>query len=149
MTALRLASTTAQLGINGNISPDIRNNLFTGLTLAGVVQTLPNFPYTMPGDAATLQTDMQAAGWAGATVTASSSTIWEILVPNVSLTAYGQANKIAWPIYQNGTDMFGKPTYSSGADFYGACVDSSGTIIKGKAFGRLKITAGSRYDPYL
>jgi len=47
----------------------------TGITLFGAAVSLPNYPYAMPADAATLQTDLRAAGYTGATVTTSSAAI--------------------------------------------------------------------------
>ena len=40
----------------------------TGLTIYGTAVSLPNYPYEMPAQAALLQTDLRAAGYAGAVV---------------------------------------------------------------------------------
>lgn len=145
---LRAASSTAQQGINGNILPDARNNPFTALTINNAAVALPNFPYTMPGDAAVLQAAIRAAGWPLATVTATTSTAWEIIIPGVSNTAFNAVNKIWWPVYQNGVDFLGNPTYLDGAIFYADYANAAGVFIYPKAFGRLKISAGTRYSPW-
>lgn len=127
---------------------DTRNNPFTGLTIAGVVQPLGGFPYTMPGDAARMQTDILARGWTGATVEASSATVWRIIIPGVSYTLYSQSSSVFWPVYLV-ADMFGvinSPVDRAGLT--GTLVNASGVPIFQRAFGRLKISGGSRYDPY-
>jgi hypothetical protein len=45
----------------------------TGLTIYRTPVSLPNYPYDMPGEAAQLQTDLRAAGYAGATVSSVSA----------------------------------------------------------------------------
>lgn len=126
---------------------DTRNNPFTALTIAGVVRALGGFPYTMPTDAARMQTDL-AAIFPGATVVATTDVDWAITIPNVSLTAYTQTNRISWPQYLV-ADMYGNiNTPCNGADFKGTYVNASGVAIYDKAFARLKISGGTRYDPY-
>jgi hypothetical protein len=50
---------------------------------------LPNFPYAMPGDAATLQADLRAAGFTGAEVEVDGgSAWWEIRLYDVETTGY-------------------------------------------------------------
>ena len=128
---------------------DSRNNPFTSLTIAGVVQALPHFPYTMPTDAAILQADIIAAGWPGTTVTAASDTEWAVLIPDVNLTLYIQETSIGWPEYLM-PDMDGNLTIPvAGIDFDGAWVDGGGTPLANKGFGRLKLSQGPRYDAYL
>lgn len=127
---------------------DARNNPFTSVTIAGVVQTLPNFPYTMPGAAAQLQTDLRAAGWTGATVTASAATVWNLSIPAVNFTSYAQGSNVGWPAYEVVDVLSGELLTISGRDFTGSFIDAAGTPIYPKAFGRLKISSGSRYDPY-
>lgn len=126
---------------------DTRNNPFTSLVLAGVTQLL-TFPYTMPGDAARLQTDLLAAGWTGATVTASAATVWTITIPSINYSSYAQISRVGWPAYTF-TDALGNVTTIDGRGFDGSFVDPAGTPIYPRAFGRLKITGGSRYNPYL
>lgn len=127
---------------------DSRNNPFTGLTIAGVVQSLAGFPYTMPTDAARMQADIRALGWTGATVESSRATVWRIIIPAVNYTSYAQSSKVFWPVYLV-ADMFGVVNSPvDGAFFTGTLVDASGTPIFQKGFGRLKISSGSRYDAY-
>ncbi len=136
---------TGQLG---NISADTRNNPFTSLTIAGVVLALGGFPYTMPTDAARMQTDLRVF-YPTATVEASSDTVWRIIVPTVNYTSYAQTTKVFWPVYYV-ADMFGNVVNPvDGASFAGTLVDAAGTPLFSKAFGRLKISGGSRYDAYL
>lgn len=101
------AESTGQLWAESTaISGDTRNNPFTALTINSTVQALANFPYTMPGDAAQLQTDLRAIGWTGATVVASSDVAWRIDIPNVNFVDYHTFNAIHWPLYLV-PDMYG------------------------------------------
>lgn len=129
--------------------PDARNNPITGITIAGEVQPLLGVSYTMPGDAPALQSRLRALGWTGATVEASSATVWRIIIPTVNFTAYSQTSKVFWPSYLV-PDIFGNLTNTiDGYGFAGALFDSLGNEIFTRAFARLKISAGTRYDPYL
>jgi len=78
---------------------DTRNNPLTALRIAGALQSLPHFPYTMPTAAAQLQTDLRALGWTGATVTATSAVAWRIDIPSVPVSSYEIDSKIYWPYY--------------------------------------------------
>lgn len=130
-------------GLPGSIGSDSRNNPFTAMTIGGVVQALGGFPYTMPGDAARMQADLRARGWSTATVTASSDTVWEIIVPGVSLTSYSQASRVSWPQYLV-ADMFGVVnTPVNGGDLAGEYVNAAGvrTAVL-KQFARLGISNG-------
>ena len=135
-------------GALGEFSADARNNPLTALTVAGVVLALGGFPYTMPGDAARMQTDLRVF-YPLATVTATTATAWEIIIPGVSQTSFTQTNKIFWPVYLV-ADMFGVVnTPVDGVSLTGTFVNASGVAIYNKGFGRLKISSGTRYDPYL
>lgn len=133
----------------GDIPPDTRNAPFTGLTLGGVVQPLGGFPYTMPGDAARMQTDLRSLGWVSATVESTSATVWRIIVAGVSYTAFGQGSIVSWPPYVKGVGVFGENLISSGAGLVGDLLTPTGAELVPTAFGRLKITRGTRYDAYL
>lgn len=78
---------------------DPRNNPFTSITIADEVQDLPNFPYSMPDDAAQLQADLRAAGWTGATVAATSDILWRVEIPGVTYESYSTMSLIGWPGY--------------------------------------------------
>lgn len=136
-TANLVCSSTAGNG-------DTRNNPFTAVKIAGANQSLPNFPYTMPGDAAQLQTDLVAAGWTGATVSASSAIIWEILVPNVTTAAFNSPSSVSWPGYTVSGPL-GSQTID-GRGFEGLYYTPEGDPVHPRAFGRLKISKGARYD---
>jgi hypothetical protein len=128
---------------------DSRNNPFTALTVAGVSLALGGFPYTMPADAGRMQTDLRVF-YPDATVEATSDIVWAITIPGVSYTSYTQGSKVHWPGYYV-ADFFGNMTVLvDGYGFAGQMVDDlTGEAILHKcAFGRLKITAGSRYDPF-
>jgi|GEM_PF-6780221 len=107
---------------------DSRNNPLTSLTISGVVQALPGFPYTMAADAARLQADLRAYGWAGATVTANSATDWTITILGVNMTTYLSTHKVYWPGYLT-------------ADMFGAMTNTSNGLL---AFGNWKNSAGVR-----
>lgn len=116
---------------------------FTALTLNSAAQSLPNFPYNMPTDAAQLQTDIRAAGWTGATVTASAATTWSIVIPNAVMSVYGAVNKIFWPSYVSGTGPLGD-AYSDGVIFTGEAVNGGNVRTNVRAqFARLQITTRS------
>ena len=120
---------------------DARNNPITALTLNSTVQSLPHFPYTLPGDAATLQADLIAAGWTGAVVTATSNIDWEINIPGVTQTAYYKVNKVYWPLYLV-ADMFGAIVNPmDGVFFQGDSINSAGIPTKlPHQFARLALT---------
>lgn len=127
------------------MSKDTRNNPFTALTILGVVRALGGFPYTMPGDAARMQTDLTAI-FPGATVEASSNVVWRIRIPDITFSAYHQMNKVFWPGYYI-ADIFGGLTVLvDGATFDGGFVNAAGvrTSVK-KQFARLGISAGPNY----
>ena len=136
-------------GQNGTIGGDTRNNPITGITIAGVALALGGFPYAL--GTAGEDTRMTAAlqpFYPGATVVATSNIVWDITIPNVNLTAFGQINRIFWPGYLV-ADIFGALTITiASADLSGNFVKVAGVAIYTKAFARLKITAGTRYDPY-
>ena len=119
--------------------PDSRNNPFTGITINGVVQSLANAPYTMPGDAAQLQTDLRALGWTGATVTASAATVWRIDIPNVDFDAWDLATWVHWTGYLI-PDMYGALTILIDRwGFTGEFINEAGVRTSNhKQFARLK-----------
>jgi hypothetical protein len=130
--------------VAGDTNGDARSQPFTGITINGVVQSLPNFPYHMPEDAAQLQTDLRAAGWTGATVSASAATTWSITVPNVQFTSYESANWVSWPMYLV-PNMFGEVVNPCwGTPFSGTFVNDAGVRTDvPKQFARLQITTRS------
>jgi hypothetical protein len=133
-----------------NTSQDTRVNGFTSLVIAGVAQALSNFPYDMAagGTAAMLQTDLRTLGWTGAIVTGTTARDWTISIPSVNYTSYSQSSWVGFPMFLT-EDMFGALTVQvSNQGFSGTFVDEAGTPIFRSAFARLKISAGTRYDPY-
>lgn len=148
-SAVRTGQIRAESGTTMGISGDPRNNPFVSVVLAGVAQALPNYPYTMPTDAAQLQTDLIEAGWAGTVVEADDDTHWSVTVPNVDFTELYQDSRIYWPAYLV-PDIYGNLVNISDSNYFsGSYVDESGVAIHDKAFARLKLSAGPRYDPYL
>ena len=129
---------TAAMVVGYTSGGDTRNNPFTAITIASTVQNLPNFPYTMPTHAAQLQTDLRAAGWTGATVTASSATVWNVTIPSVPLTDWKMLNKIFWAEYTY-TDMMGETATNDGISFQETYVDSNNVAIKTRQFVRLGV----------
>jgi hypothetical protein len=141
--------TSWNTGIPGSFTGDSRNNPITALKVAGVALNLGGFPYTMAtsGEDARMQADLRVF-YPAATVVATSNLLWDIVIPGVNLTAYSQTSRVSWPVYLI-ADMFGVVnTPIDGADLVGNMVDAAGTAIYQKAFARLKISGGSRYDPY-
>lgn len=127
---------------------DARSNPMTSMTIAGVVQTLPNFPYYFDdsADMAQLQADLIDAGWVGSVVTAVSAVEWSIVIPDVDYTSYAQDSSVGWASYVAGQDpVFGGDIISSGRAFSGEFVDAYGTRIVTKAFARLGVDPGRRY----
>lgn len=150
--AVKNGSIRVSSGYNGQIGdigvPDTRNNPITGITIAGAVQPFLGVSYTMPGDASALQARLRALGWTGATVEASSATVWRIIIPTVNFTSYSQTSKVFWPSYLV-PDIFGNVVNPiDGSGLGGQLSDALGNEIFTRAFARLKISAGTRYDPY-
>lgn len=147
-SAVRFGEIMTGSGIDG-WSSDVRNNPFISVVIAGVVQALPNYPYTMPTDAAQLQADLIAAGWTGSVVQATDDTHWSVTIPDVDYSAFQQESRIFWPPYLV-PDMYGNLVNTvQSSIFVGGMVDESGVTIHDKAFARLKLSAGPRYDPFL
>lgn len=53
----------------------------TAMEITGTPLSLPNFPYAMPADAATLEADLVAEGYTGATVTTTAAP-WTVVIRN-------------------------------------------------------------------
>jgi hypothetical protein len=68
----------------------------TGLDVFGSAVTLPNFPYAMPADAATLEADLVAEGYTGATVTTTAAP-WTVSIRN-----HTAANTQIMPVTHSG-----------------------------------------------
>ena len=128
--------------------PDVRNGPITGITLAGVAQNLPHFPYALPADAAQLQTDLRAVGWTGATVTAASYSDFQIAIPDVPIAAWDTVNRVFWPVWLTGYGAFGEALYSEGLDFAGEFVNSAGVRTSvPRQFARLAVTTNPSPSP--
>lgn len=124
------------------VGGDARNNPFTSLTINDVVQSLANFPYTMPGGASQMQTDIRALGWTDATVVATSDVDWRFDIPGVNFTYYNTTNKVGWPQYlvENSLGQVVNPV--NGAYFLGEFVDANGLrCALNKQFFRLVASA--------
>jgi len=132
-------SETKTGSIQSQNSGDVRNNPLTSLVIDSVAISLPHYPYTMPGDAATMQADIRAAGWSGATVTATTASDWSIIIPVVSISDFGVNSAVSWPMWSY-TDSVGFYREVAGAGFDGIFVNSSAvrTFVP-KQFFRLKI----------
>ena len=61
--------------IDLTVGTDRHGKSITGLEIFGVAVPDLNYPYAMPSQAATLQTDLRAAGYTGAVVSTSSGTL--------------------------------------------------------------------------
>jgi len=126
----------------GSYSGDARNNPFIALTLNDTLQTLARSPYTMPGDAAALEADIRALGYAYATVTATSATVWTVSIPGVTQSAYGAENKIFWPSYLVPNPIMGGDSSLDGLKLVTASVNLSGVRTKlAHQFAKLQITS--------
>jgi hypothetical protein len=139
---------TGRMRAAGPSTGDPRNGPFTALTVGGVIQTLPHFPYTMPTDAALLQADLRAAGWVGATVTATNFYDWEIIIPDVYYNGASIVTKVFWPVYYV-ADIFGAlDSPVDGVSFSGEFVNEAGirTALP-KQFARIAATRGPRVLP--
>jgi hypothetical protein len=139
---------TGRMRAVGRSPGDPRNGPFTALTLGGVVQSLPGFPYSMPTDSARLQADLRAIGWTGATVTASNLNDWEIIIPGVYYNGASIISKIYWPVYYV-ADMFGNiNTPVDGVSFSGEFVNEDGIrTALSKQFARMAVRRGPRVLP--
>ena len=124
---------------------DPRNMPFTGVRIGDVDLDLPNFPYTMPADAAQLQADIRAAGFSGATVEAESDVVWQINVPDVEVFDFQDNSRVSWPAYTVPNPVFEIDITVDGRSFRGTFVDVDGNRVLERAFGRLGILPGTRY----
>ncbi len=139
---------TGQLVVTSDPSEDARNAPFTALVINGVAQSLAHFPYTMPGHAAQMQTDLRAVGWTGATVVSSSASVWRIEIPDVDYTTYSSVNYIYWPMYLV-PDSYGNIINPvDGRGFSGTFVNALGVRTSlTRQFARLEMSAGPN-NPY-
>ena len=135
-----LVKTGAMLVTSTTDAGDSRNNPLTALTVKNVVQTLAHAPYTMPTDAALLQTDLRAIGWTGATVVATTDVDWQISLPTVDFTAYNTITKIFWPSYLVPNDTGAVVNPCDGFLFAGTYIDPNRfRCALNKQFARLGI----------
>jgi len=127
--------------ITARNSGDARNNPILSLAINGVILDLPNYPYSMPSDAAQMQADIRAAGWAGASVSATTALDWEMSIPDVDMSGYGVGAYVSWPTWDT-YDPMGNPVTVSGQTFNGNFVNSVGrrTAVP-RQFFRLKLSA--------
>ncbi len=130
----------------------------TGVTTNGGASIpLPGYPYAMPAQQAALQAALQAAGQSGAVVRLYGDE-WTILLPDrpaaaplQRLSAVTITPDDPYPAWDKFETYLG---YQSAA----AASGTSGNVRLGlggdvaaeavKQFARLKISAGTRYDPY-
>jgi len=75
--------------IDNRIGSNRHGKSITNIKLAYSTVTLPGYPYAMPAQAATLQADLIAAGYAGCTVQTSAADI------SVDITNYYYANSLS------------------------------------------------------
>lgn len=127
--------------ITARNSGDARNNPILSLAINGVLLDLPNYPYSMPSAAAQMQADIRAAGWAGASVSATTALDWEMSIPDVDMSGYGVGAYVSWPTWDT-YDPMGNPVTVSGQNFTGEFVNSVGrrTAVP-RQFFRLKLSA--------
>ncbi|MFU8893996.1 MAG: hypothetical protein ACNA8L_10245 [Luteolibacter sp.] len=124
---------------------DPRNNPFTAIIIGGTALALPNYAYTMPTDAAQLQTDIRAAGYPDATVAATSDVDWQINIPDVDIFGFQDNSRVLWPSYLIPDIGLGGDAIISGRSFVGTFVDIDGSRVVTKGFARLGIVPGARY----
>ena len=123
-------------------------------TPAGATISLPGYPYAMPSQAANLQAALVAAGYpyAGVSVYADA---WTIFIPNRS-TVFVQRDFTATitpadPYTYQDTNGTGTDSGNGVSGTSGNVRATTGLTPRteaGKQFARLKITPGSRYDPW-
>lgn len=140
-----ISKTGTALIASNNGNGDSRNNPFTGITIAGAAVALPNFPYTMPGDASQMQTDLRAAGYAGATVVSTSGVDWSITLPDLVFDIYGIETWVSWPAYTVMDIIFNVEISVARRYATAALVDDEGNKIERAAYARLAIQPGPRF----
>jgi hypothetical protein len=123
-------------------------------SLEGTLVTLPGYPYSLPAQAATLQTDLVAAGQSGSVVRLFAGE-WRIFLPNRVTTAAATVRSLKATFTPN--DPY--PAWNSLGSYLGLLNDNvieapysnlrtaSGVAVtdaSSRQFARLKLTAGSR-----
>lgn len=118
--------------------------------------SLPGYPYSLPSQAAQLQTDLVAAGQSGSVVRLFAGA-WRIFLPDRT-TAVAQSLRALKATFTT-NDQY--PRWSDTNAYQGLINDNTvevgysnlrattgGTIVDGaaKQFARLKLTKGTRYD---
>lgn len=117
---IRLADLTAQ---------EAWPRTITSVTINSTAVPLPRSPYQLPLQAALLQADLRAAGYAAATVSAAGAG-YRIHVPNVLYSTPNPTAKIAWPPFVSGNDpLTGQPLISSGISFKASYHLADGTPV--------------------
>lgn len=126
----------------------VRNN-------AGTNIPLPGYPYSMPSQRATLQTDLRAAGHSGAVVMLYGDE-WTIFLPDrpaanqlsrqFSVTFTPDDPYPAWDFF--GTYLGNQPANAAVGESGNVRPGGGGSVIPEalRQFARLKITSGSRYN---
>lgn len=126
----------------------------TGVAFSGSTVSLPSYPYSMPSQRATLQTDLRTAGFSGAVVMLYDDE-WEITLPDV---VCGEARPFAlsilpadphpvWVFYGNPQTDFPQTliqgTYDNVRTPAGAPLEED----IARKFARFQLDLGARYDP--
>lgn len=122
----------------------------------GTPISLPGYPYSMPTQRAALQAALVTAGYPGAVVMLADDT-WEIFIPDRIAT--GSIRTISVTITPGDPfptwDFFGNYTGLAPGDTINGISSNVRTpggdplVEAGRAFARLKISPGTRYDPNL
>lgn len=120
----------------------------------GTAISLPSYPYSLPAQAAALQTDLRAAGYSGAVVKLHSAS-WTLNLRDVTLTTpasrtldltitpadpHPHWDQFGVYLGLNPDDKIGS-TYSNVRSIEGASLPEAS-----KQFARLLLTKGTRYD---
>jgi hypothetical protein len=128
----------------------------TAVSLGGSPVSLPGFPYSMPTQRAALQAALVTAGYSGAVVMLAADT-WEIFLPDriadgtnreFSLTISPSDPFPYWNFYGNYQGL-NPNNIIQGISFNVRTPAGEPLQEANRAFARLKISAGNRYDPYL
>lgn len=129
----------------------VRDNYGTNIAL-------PGYPYAMPSQRATLQADLRTAGQSGAVVMLYADE-WTIFLPDRPAAGPVQRNSIttitpddpypAWDIFRTYLGLQSATEVKGTSGNVRASVGAGVLPESNRQFARLKISAGTRYDPYL
>lgn len=116
------------------------------LVIDNATQSLPNYPYTIPGDEALLISDLEDLGWTDVSIVYQGG--YRIDIPDVESTGYNPSHRVDWTPYLVENMLGELVNYVSSISFDSEAVNEDGVrTAVASQFTRLRLTRGTRVLP--